>query len=218
MAGQAGFVRARLHRALDDGVKFRFINIAQWATGIAFDRARTNPDFRSEGQRVLDDPDLHISGRPAPYQVALDVRPGGLRGNDDDDLGQPRSNMGAETKDELDSGPDALVAEPVTQINLFTVPSGESEQFLRHWRRSAQIMAAQSGFVRARLHRALDDGVEFRFINIAQWASGTAFDRARTNPDFRSEGQRVLGDPDLHISGRPAPYQIAIDVHPGDRP
>src|SRR4051794_8372085 len=101
---------------------------------------------------------------------------------------------------ELDTGPDALVGEPVTLINLFTVPPAESERFLRRWRDNARIMAAQPGFVHPRLHRALDDGVQFRFINVAQWASGIAFDRARANPEFRSEAQRVFDDPHLHVT------------------
>lgn len=116
------------------------------------------------------------------------------------------------------TGPDANVAEPITLINLFTVPPGESEAFLHHWRRSARIMAARYGFVRARLYQAMDDTVRFRFVNVAEWASGVAFDRARTDPDFLTESRRVLGEPGLHITGRPAPYRIAFDVKAGDRP
>ncbi len=91
----------------------------------------------------------------------------------------------------LYSGPDALVAEPVTLVNLFAVPA-ETEQFLDPWRNSAGIMAAQPGFVRAHLYQALDDAVEMLFVNVAHWDSGTAFDQARANPEFRAEGQRVL--------------------------
>lgn len=39
--------------------------------------------------------------------------------------------------------PDAVVSEPVTLINAFSVPPAESERFLSRWRDNARIMAAQ---------------------------------------------------------------------------
>jgi heme-degrading monooxygenase HmoA len=115
-----------------------------------------------------------------------------------------------------DTGPDALIGEPVTLINVFTVPLAESERFLRRWRDNARIMAAQPGFIRARMYRALDDEVELRFINVAEWDSGEALNRARANAQRRSSVQRVLDDPELHVTVQPAVYQVDIDVRPGD--
>jgi heme-degrading monooxygenase HmoA len=111
---------------------------------------------------------------------------------------------------------DALVSEPVTLINAFTVPPEESERFLRRWANNAQIMASQPGFIRARMYRSLVENVELRFINVGEWDSGKALDAARANPDWRASMQRVLDDPDLHITPRPVVYQVALDVHPGD--
>jgi heme-degrading monooxygenase HmoA len=111
---------------------------------------------------------------------------------------------------------DAVVSEPVTLINAFTVPVPESERFLSRWKDNARIMAGQPGFIRARMYRSLVDDVELGFINVAEWASGKALDAARANPTWRASMQRVLDDPDLHIIARPVVYQTAIDVHPGD--
>jgi heme-degrading monooxygenase HmoA len=111
---------------------------------------------------------------------------------------------------------DALVGEPVTLINAFTVPPEESERFLRRWADNARIMASQPGFIRARMYRSLVDDVELRFINVGEWDSGKALDAARADPDWRASMQRGLDDPDLHITPRPVVYQVAIDVHPGD--
>lgn len=113
--------------------------------------------------------------------------------------------------------PDAGVSEPVTLINAFTVPVPESERFLSRWRDNARIMAAQPGLIRARMYRSVVDDVELRFINVAEWDSGTALDRARANPEWRASIQRVLDDPELHITARPVVYQVTIDVHPGDQ-
>jgi heme-degrading monooxygenase HmoA len=111
---------------------------------------------------------------------------------------------------------DALVTEPVTLINAWTVPPGESGRFLDRWRENARIMASQQGFIRARMYRSLSDETGLRFINVAEWDLGTALDKARANPQWRTSAEREVSDPDLHITPRPAVYQVAVDVHPGD--
>ena len=111
---------------------------------------------------------------------------------------------------------DARTTEPVTLINAFTVPVEESERFLDQWRDNARIMARQPGMIRARMFRSLVDDAELRFVNVAEWESGTALDRARANPEWRASVQRLLDDPQLHITPRPVVYQTAVDVHPAD--
>jgi heme-degrading monooxygenase HmoA len=112
--------------------------------------------------------------------------------------------------------PHTVTSEPVTLINAFTVPPEESERFLHRWTDSARIMAAQPGFIRARMYRSLVDDVELRFVNVAEWDSGTALDAAHANQQWRDSIQHVRDDPDLHITGRPVVYQVSIDVHPDD--
>lgn len=109
------------------------------------------------------------------------------------------------------------MSEPVTLINAFTVPLDESERFLQRWKDSARVMAGQPGFVRARMHQSLTNDAEPRFVNVAEWDSGNALARAQANPEWRASVQRTLDDPNLHIASRPAVYQVAVDVRPGDR-
>jgi heme-degrading monooxygenase HmoA len=111
---------------------------------------------------------------------------------------------------------DALVADPVTLINAWTVLPEESGRFLDRWKDNARIMASQPGFIRARMYCSLSDQAELRFINVAEWDSGTALDKARADPRWRAAAQREVTDPDLHITPRPAVYQVAVDVRPGD--
>lgn len=103
----------------------------------------------------------------------------------------------------------------VTLINAFTVPLLESERFLPRWRENARIMAAQPGFIRARMYRALDDETEFPFVNVAEWEDRAAFDRATANPEWLASVQRAVDDPDLHMTARAAVYRLCIDVSPG---
>jgi hydroxylaminobenzene mutase len=111
---------------------------------------------------------------------------------------------------------DVPVGEPVTMINAFTVPIDESEQFLQRWKDNAQVMAAQPGFIRTCMYQSLVSDAELRFVNIGEWDSGKALAKARGNPEWRASMQRMLDDPELHITPRPGVYQIAFDVHPGD--
>lgn len=106
---------------------------------------------------------------------------------------------------------------PVTVINAFTVPLQESQRFLQRWKDNARIMAGQPGFVRARMYRALVDDAELRFVNVAEWKSEKALSNARANPEFQASVQRLANDPELHVTPRPAIYQVAVEVHPGDK-
>jgi heme-degrading monooxygenase HmoA len=110
--------------------------------------------------------------------------------------------------------PDALVSEPVVLINAFTVPSEESERFLARWDDNTAIMTRQPGLVRVRMFRSLVDDVELGFVNVAEWESGAALDRARANPDWRASMRRLLDDPDLHVTPRPVVYRAVVDLQP----
>ncbi|WP_131738756.1 antibiotic biosynthesis monooxygenase family protein [Actinomadura roseirufa] len=105
---------------------------------------------------------------------------------------------------------------PVTLINAFTVPPGESERFLTRWRDNVRAMSGQPGFIRAVMYRALDESVETAFVNVAEWESGKALDAAREDPGWRAAVHRILDDPELHIIARPIDYRVELDVRPGD--
>jgi heme-degrading monooxygenase HmoA len=111
---------------------------------------------------------------------------------------------------------EAPVEEPVTLINAFTVPPHESDRFLRRWKENARIMAGQPGFIRARMYKSLVEDAELSFINMAEWSSGKALEKARANPEFLTSVRRLMEDPELHVTPRPAIYQVAVEVRPGD--
>jgi len=92
--------------------------------------------------------------------------------------------------------------QPVTLINAFTVPLHESDRFLRRWKDNAGIMAGQPGFILARMYKSLEDA-ELRFINVAEWSSGKALAKARSNPEFLASVRRLMDDPKLHVTPRP---------------
>ncbi len=103
---------------------------------------------------------------------------------------------------------------PVIVINGFTVPVKESEQFLERWSETARVMAQQPGMVRARLHRSLIADAQPLFVNVAEWESREALNQALAVPEFGGSTQRILNDPDLHVTPHPLLYEVVLDVEP----
>jgi quinol monooxygenase YgiN len=110
----------------------------------------------------------------------------------------------------------AGVETPVTLINAFSVPMSQQDRFLDRWKENARWMAAAPGFLRARMMRAVSDQAEITFINVAEWESGLALDEARRNPGWLASARKMMEDPELTVIARPMPYQVLLDIAPGD--
>ncbi len=63
MRRQPGFAGTRLHRALAPDARFRFVNLAEWASPQAFQAAVSSTEFRDIAQGAP-------PGSPALYEVA----------------------------------------------------------------------------------------------------------------------------------------------------
>ena len=87
-------------------------------------------------------------------------------------------------------------------INVFEVPAGHDEEFLRGWQAARDVLRRQPGFVSARLHQSLDPAAAFRFVNVAEWASPEDFRRAVGTPEFQ---ELVRHTP---FAGHPALYRV----------
>ncbi len=60
---QPGYISTQLHRSLDPTARFRFVNVAEWATPADFQAAINHPDF-AELRRSTP-----FAGYPSLYQV-----------------------------------------------------------------------------------------------------------------------------------------------------
>ena len=63
MQRQPGYLSTRLHQSLDPTARFRFINVAEWATPADFQAALNHPEFVAMRQAI---PFAHY---PSMYQV-----------------------------------------------------------------------------------------------------------------------------------------------------
>ena len=66
MREQPGFLGSRLHRALSPDARFRFINVAEWASPQDFQAAVSSDEFREIAGRGS-------PGAPALYEVVRSV-------------------------------------------------------------------------------------------------------------------------------------------------
>jgi heme-degrading monooxygenase HmoA len=100
---------------------------------------------------------------------------------------------------------------PVVLINLFEVPAGAEEGFIAAWERARDFLQAQGGYRSTELHQSLGPDAEFRFVNVAEWASPAAFQAATGQPDFPGR--------EMPFPAHPGLYQVvAEDPPPGEGP
>lgn len=95
---------------------------------------------------------------------------------------------------------------PVTLINVFKLPEGQRDEFLRRWTETTQVYARTEGFIETHLHENTGIGnPTFQFINIALWASNEAFIRA--HKDYVPGEESIAG-----ISFHPAIFDEVVMI------
>jgi heme oxygenase (mycobilin-producing) len=94
----------------------------------------------------------------------------------------------------------------VVLINLFEVPADADQGFIAAWERARDFLHAQEGYRSTELHQSIGPDAEFRFVNVAEWASPSAFQAATTRPDFPGREMPFLANPGL--------YQVVTEDRP----
>jgi heme-degrading monooxygenase HmoA len=64
-----GFISIRLHKSLDPTTKFRFVNVAEWASPQQFEAAVRSVTFQEIARK------MPFAGYPALYTVAIEDPP-----------------------------------------------------------------------------------------------------------------------------------------------
>jgi heme-degrading monooxygenase HmoA len=113
---------------------------------------------------------------------------------------------------------------PVALINLFEVPPAAEDEFLGDWDRARAFVRSSDGFIDTALHRSHDRDADFRFVNIARFASVDAWRHLLADPAFPG---RVIsfpahpglydvvfeeGEPDHHPGVGIEPFDVAADA------
>ncbi len=57
----------------------------------------------------------------------------------------------------------------VTLINVFSVPKGKEDEFVKWWQDVKANITTQPGFISGKFHTSLKPDSKFNFINVAMW-------------------------------------------------
>jgi quinol monooxygenase YgiN len=90
---------------------------------------------------------------------------------------------------------------PIVLANTFLVPTERTESFLALFRRQAELMRTQPGFVSLQLHQATAGSR--LLLNVAVWESTRALAAALGNPQF----QRIAAEFPADIVSYPHIFQ-----------
>jgi heme-degrading monooxygenase HmoA len=93
-------------------------------------------------------------------------------------------------------------------MNRFQVPVGRDQEFFSLWQQVNNYMSCKKGYIGHKLHRSLAPDAQYRFVNVAQWASQEDFNAAHDD-GFRA----LVVQPAWRASpSSPALYEV---VHQG---
>ncbi len=99
--------------------------------------------------------------------------------------------------------------QPVTLMNSFRVPEGRDEAFLELWEETSRFFRSQPGFLSLRLHRAVTPGTEYRYVNVARWASDAYYRAPHATDEFR---RLVSKDAWHEFPSSPVLYEVVLSV------
>ena len=95
----------------------------------------------------------------------------------------------------------------VTLINVFSVPMGKEEEFVKWWQDVKDNITKQEGFISGKFHKSIKLDSKFNFINVAIWENEDvywkAYDKSVT-PMKAKLGQ-------LGVEMTPALYHVAFE-------
>ena len=66
----------------------------------------------------------------------------------------------------------------VTLINVFSVPKGKEDDFVKWWQDVKGTITRQPGFISGKFHRSVKLDSQFNFINIAIWENEEVYWKA----------------------------------------
>jgi heme-degrading monooxygenase HmoA len=98
-------------------------------------------------------------------------------------------------------------AAPIVLLNVFTIEPDAVDEYLASWKKDAEWMQKQPGYISTQLHRAV--GKPTMFVNYAVWESVAHFRAAFEHPEFKesmkSYQETVTSHPHLlqkiHVEG-----------------
>jgi len=96
---------------------------------------------------------------------------------------------------------------PVTLINLFSVPKGKEDEFVKWWQDVKANITQQPGFISGKFHKSLKTETRYNFINIALWENEDLYWKA-----YEKSAAPMKGKLDQWgVEMTPALYTVAFE-------
>ena len=96
---------------------------------------------------------------------------------------------------------------PVTLINVFSVPQGKEDEFVKWWEAVKANITKQPGFISGKFHKSTKPDSRFNFINVAQWESEEIY----WNAYEKSAAPMKAKLQQMGVEMTPALYTIALE-------
>jgi heme-degrading monooxygenase HmoA len=95
----------------------------------------------------------------------------------------------------------------VTLINVFSVPKGKEEEFIKWWQDVKGTITKQPGFKSGKFHRSIKPDGKFNFINVAIWDNEEVYWKAyeKSVTPMKAKLQQ------LGVEMVPALYNVVFD-------
>jgi len=78
-----------------------------------------------------------------------------------------------------------MAATTCTAIVAYEVNGEDADKFMNAWKKAQAYLKKQKGHVSTTLHQSASANPDFRFVNVATWASADAFRSATQSSAFR---------------------------------
>eukprot|EP00746_Dinoflagellata_sp_MGD_P090070 gnl/MRDRNA2_/MRDRNA2_35538_c0_seq1.p1 gnl/MRDRNA2_/MRDRNA2_35538_c0~~gnl/MRDRNA2_/MRDRNA2_35538_c0_seq1.p1 ORF type:complete len:198 (-),score=35.73 gnl/MRDRNA2_/MRDRNA2_35538_c0_seq1:18-611(-) len=101
---------------------------------------------------------------------------------------------------------------PYAYVNGFKIKEGENHTFEQQWKELARFHQQQEGYLFTKLHKTTgEDSLlgkpKFDFIEVTQWTTGDAYQRARRRPGY----QELIDSLPLENKYDPLMYSVVVD-------
>ena len=95
----------------------------------------------------------------------------------------------------------------VTLINVFSVPKGKEDEFVKWWQDVKTSITKQPGFISGKFHRSLKPDSRYTFINVALWENEDLYWKA-----YEKSATPMKAKLDqLGVEMTPALYTVAFE-------
>jgi heme oxygenase (mycobilin-producing) len=95
----------------------------------------------------------------------------------------------------------------VTLINVFSVPNGREEEFVKWWQDVKGNITKQPGFISGKFHRSIKPDSRYNFINVAVWENEELYWKAFEKSAAPMKPKLIQ----MGVEMVPALYEVAFE-------